>query len=56
MLVESVEDRITLRRHATLKANPLLSNIKLDFCYAADLTPEAERDIDVWRFPDVCNG
>jgi hypothetical protein len=53
MLVESVNDRITRRRHTHLESSSLLSDIKLTFCYAADISPEEEQGIGFGMLPSI---
>ena len=51
LMVDSVNDELTQRRHAFLESNKRLQHIKFKFCYAVDLDPEQEASIRAHILP-----
>src|SRR5690349_24530380 len=46
LIVDSVDDSLTRRRHAKLASSQLLENITLDYCYAIELSESAKAELD----------
>jgi hypothetical protein len=52
LIVDSVDDRITRRRHAVLASCKLLKEITLDYCYAIDLSDSQASALSAGFMPE----
>jgi hypothetical protein len=52
LMVDSVDDAITRRRHSFLASSELLQGITLQYCYAIELSEPDKADLDLGIGPD----
>ena len=53
LIVDSVEDDITRRRHQILESSPRLAEYDIDYCYSAEITEEQEEMLRFRMKPEL---